>query len=77
MERVMASTNATLGRNTARHGRTQSLEMKQSVEDPDKVRSSHVKMLVADRLKEEQIRNKLITDEIVKLKHSGPRASSA
>lgn len=40
-------------------------------------RSAHIKSLVAERLKEEDIRNKLVTDEIVKMKRNGPRASSA
>ena len=40
-------------------------------------RSAHIKSLVAERLKEEDIRNKLVTDEIVKMKRSGPRAASA
>merc|ERR1712183_370582 len=35
------------------------------------------KSLVAERLKKEDIRNKLVTDEIVKMKRNGPRASSA
>lgn len=48
-----------------------------NVTDPDKSRSAHIKTLVAERLKEEDIRNKLVTDEIVKMKRNGPRASSA
>ena len=47
------------------------------VDNPDKSRSTHIKNLVADRIKEEQIRSKLITDEIVKMKTTGLRASSA
>ena len=43
----------------------------------DHGRSAHIKSLVAERLKEEDIRNKLVTDEIVKMKRHGPRASSA
>ena len=45
--------------------------------DPDKTRSAHIRGLVADRMKEEEIRTRLIADEIVKMKRSGPRASSA
>ena len=48
-----------------------------NVTDPDKSRSAHIKSLVAERLKEEDIRNKLVTDEIVKMKRFGPRANSA
>ena len=48
-----------------------------AVDAPEKSRSAHVKNMVADRIKEEEIRAKLITDEIVKMKSSGPRASSA
>ena len=43
----------------------------------DQGRSAHIKSLVAERLKEEDIRNKLVADEIVKMKRHGPRASSA
>ena len=43
----------------------------------DQGRSAHIKSLVAERLKEEDIRNKLVTDEIVKMRRTGPRASSA
>jgi hypothetical protein len=38
------------------------------VDNPDMSRSSVIKNLVADRIKEEQIRAKLITDEIIKMK---------
>jgi len=34
-------------------------------------------MLVADRLKEEEIRNRLIVDEIVKMKQTGMRGNSS
>ena len=47
-----------------------------NVTDPDKNRSSRVKELVADRMKEEEIRNKLVADEIVKMRRGG-RAISA
>ena len=45
--------------------------------DPDKTRSAHIKSLVADRMKEEEIRNRLIADEIVKMKRAGPHGSAA
>ena len=47
------------------------------VDNHDKSRSTHIKNLVADRIKEEQIRSKLITDEIIKMKTQGARANSA
>ena len=48
-----------------------------NVTDPDKSRSAHIKSLVAERLKEEDIRNRLVTDEIVKMKRHGPRPASS
>lgn len=78
MDRVVAGAQAQTMRNKDVHARTMSHEMmKQAAADPEKARSAHIKMLVADRLKEEEIRNRLVTDEIVKMKRSGPRASSA
>lgn len=57
--------------------RGSSLDAARTVDDPDKSRSAHIKNLVADRMKEEDIRSKLVQDEIMKMKRSGPRASSA
>ena len=63
---------------TRNQKRAQSFRNAEKVDDPDKSRSAHIKNLVADRMKEEEIRNKLVTDEIVKMKRTGvPRASSA
>ena len=45
--------------------------------DPDKKRSAHIKNLVADRKKEEELRAKLVSHEIVKMVGNKPRASSA
>ena len=59
------------------HARAKSIEAARNVDDPDKSRSAHIKNLVAERIREEEIRSKLVTDEIVKMKMSGPRASSA
>lgn len=46
------------------------------VDNPENSRSAHVKNLMAERIKEEELRQKLITDEIVKMKSSGARGSS-
>ena len=62
---------------TTRNARGRSIDAARNVDGPDKSRSAHIKALVADRIKEEEIRSKLVTDEIVKMKMSGPRASSA
>ena len=78
MDRVVAGAAAQTARNRDVHARTMSHDMiRQAAADPDKARSSHIKTLIADRLKEEEIRNRLVADEIVKMKRSGPRASSA
>ncbi len=78
MDRVVAGAASQTTRNKDVHARTMSHDMlRQAAADPDKARSNHIKSLVADRLKEEEIRNKLVADEIVKMKRSGPRASSA
>lgn len=79
MERAMGAT----GKNAARlqmsdkHNRTEALNEADGVTDPDKSRSVFIKNLVADRMKEEEIRSKLVTDEIVKMKRNGPRANSS
>jgi len=44
--------------------------------DANNSRSAHIKNLVADRIKEEELRHRLVNNEIFKVKH-GPRASSA
>ena len=62
---------------SATHNRTKSFDLANAVTDPEKSRSVHIKNLVAERMKEEEIRSKLVADEIVKMKHHGPRASSA
>lgn len=36
--------------------------------DPNKDRSAHIKNLVADRMREEEIRNKLVAEQIVAMK---------
>ena len=75
MEKVLKARGQQSARN---HKRTQSLDVANAADDPDKSRSAHIKALLADRIKEEEIRNKLVTDEIVKMKRTGqPRASSA
>lgn len=57
--------------------RASSFNTAKNVTDPEKSRSATIKQLVAERLQEEDLRNKLVTDEIVKMKRNGPRASSA
>ena len=57
--------------------RASSLNAAKNVTDPEKSRSATIKQLVAERLQEEDLRNKLVTDEIVKMKRNGPRPSSA
>jgi len=75
MERMVAGSASAAARNAAHaYSRTQSLDKNG---DADKTRSAHIKSLISDRMKEEEIRNRLIADEIVKMKRSGPRASSA
>ena len=79
MEKIMGNRD---GRNnrmnqSANHRRTQSLDQAHGATDPEKSRSAHIRNLVADRIREEEIRNKLVADEIVKMKRHGPRASSA
>lgn len=65
------------GNESAPHKRAVSLTAARTVDDPDKSRSAHIKNLVADRIKEEELRSKIITDEIVNMKYKGPRPSSA
>lgn len=61
----------------SRHKRATSLSAARTLIDPDRTRSTLVKNLAADRAKEEEIRQKILTDEIVSMKYSGPRHSSA
>lgn len=79
MERAMGATgkNATRLQMSDKHNRTEALNEADGVTDPDKSRSVFIKNLVADRMKEEEIRSKLVTDEIVKMKRNGPRANSS
>lgn len=75
MEKIMGASKQKMLSQSAR--RSSSMDAGNNVTDPDKSRSAHIKSLVAERLKEEDLRNKLVTDEIVKMKRHGPRASSA
>ena len=54
----------------------QSFDMRGAETDPDKNRSDHIKSLVADRMKEEEMRNRLIAKEIIKMKRKGPHSNS-
>lgn len=74
---AIAAMKATGSKAAAGHSRAHSFSAARTATDPEKSRSTHVKNLVADRVKEEELRQKIITDEIVKMKYSGPRASSA
>lgn len=56
--------------------RASSLDAGRNVTDPEKSRSAYIKQLVAERLQEEDLRNKLVTDEIVKMKRGGRPASA-
>ena len=75
MDHVQEAANKLQGKTVRVRG--SSLDAAKNVDDPDKSRSAHIKNLVADRMKEEEIRSKLVQDEIMKMKRSGPRASSA
>ena len=74
MERVMQADKATRNRRSLSVSNT--AEMAQQADNPDKSRSQHIKALMAERMQEEELRMKIVADEVVKLKHS-QRASSA
>jgi len=74
---VAAAAIKATGNPTGAHSRARSFNAARSATDPEKSRSAHIKGLVADRVKEEELRQKIITDEIVKMKYSGHRPSSA